>query len=185
MDVTPLKLETMNNRIFIDTEFADVEANEWVSIGFAPLDAERECFYVERKVLPLATQFVREVVYPLLQRDQSAMPDQMAADTLRRYLNGFPQPVAIAFDHSVDWRVLIGVINHPLAREPMPDFEAVDIGKIGAPYWLALDDIWERDVERRARRHHAQVDATVQREAYIAAIAAINARSLEPSSDER
>lgn len=185
MDVTPLKAKTMNNRIFIDTEFADIAANEWVSIGFAPFDAERECFYVERKVLPVATQFVREVVYPLLQRDQAAMPDAMAADELRRYLNAFPQPVAIAFDHPVDWKVLIDVLNNPQARAPMPDIEAVDISKLGAAYWLELDELWERDAERRKRRHHALVDATVQREAYIAAVAAINARLLEASSDER
>ncbi len=165
----------MQQVIFIDTEFADIEANEWISIGFAPFDAERETFYVERKVLPVATEFVREVVYPLLQRDQSAMPDEMAADAVRRYLNAFPQPVVIAFDHSVDWKVLIALLNHHQASEPMPEIEADDISKLGGVYWLLLDDRWERDAGRRKRRHHALVDATVQREAYIAAVAAIKA----------
>ncbi len=180
MDITPMKPETMNNLIFIDTEFADVEANEWVSIGLAPFDADRASFYVERKVLPVATEFVREVVYPLLQRDQSAMPDAMASDAVRRYLNGFPQPVAIAYDHDVDWRVLLCVINHHQARELMPDLEAVDMSKLGDAYWIALDKVWEQDAERRKRRHHALVDATVQREAYISALATIRGQLLEP-----
>lgn len=175
-----MKPAPMNNLIFIDTEFADVEANEWVSIGFAPLDAKREALYVERKVLPVATEFVRQVVYPLLQRDQSAMPDAMASNAVRRYLNGFHQPVAIAFDHAVDWRVLLGVINHHQAREPMPGLEAVDMSKLGDAYWVALDKVWEQDAERRKRRHHALIDACVQREAYISALAAIRGQLLEP-----
>lgn len=156
--------------LILDTEFADLAATEWVSVGLVPLDGDQPSFYVERKVLPVATEFVRNVVYPLLDGGDSAMPDAMAADALRRYLNQLPQPVTIAFDASVDWPVFIGVLNHPLAREPVPEIQAIAIGLIiGSRYFEVLQRIWATD-ERRHRRHHALVDASVQRDAYLAAL---------------
>lgn len=161
--------------LILDTEFADAEATEWVSVGLVPLDAGLPSFYVERKVLPDATEFVRTVVYPLLDRGDLAMPDSMAADALRRYLNRLPPPVTIAFDASVDWPVFLGVLNHPMARESVPEIQSMAIALIiGSRYFEALQRIWVSD-ERRHRRHHALVDAGVQRDAYLAALGGLHA----------
>ncbi|MEB1149470.1 hypothetical protein VDP41_20920, partial [Xanthomonas campestris pv. campestris] len=63
-------------RFFLDTEWADTLGSELVSIA---LVAENgiDYLYAEREILPARpTEFVRSVVYPLLDRDKSALTDQ-------------------------------------------------------------------------------------------------------------
>ena len=65
----------MHMILFIDTEWADALANELVSLALVS-DCGRFEFYAEREPLPSAgNDFVRDVVYPLLERGERALPD--------------------------------------------------------------------------------------------------------------
>ncbi|GGA40647.1 hypothetical protein GCM10010981_32320 [Dyella nitratireducens] len=62
--------------LFLDTEFADSDGDELVSLAPVSQDA-RHVFYAERNPLPVdATPFVQQHVDPLLSGGNNAMDDQ-------------------------------------------------------------------------------------------------------------
>lgn len=71
--------------LFIDTEWADVLARELVWLALASGCGQYE-FYAERDPLPVEpTAFVRSVVYPLLERGTSALPDDQFTAALHEF----------------------------------------------------------------------------------------------------
>jgi 3' exoribonuclease, RNase T-like len=101
--------------LFIDTEFADVTASELVSIALVS-DCGRYEFYAERDPLPSrATDFVRSVVYPLLERGARAMPDEQLTGELHVF---FGRVTAVARHGKVlvayDYRADLDLLNHAL-----------------------------------------------------------------------
>ncbi len=70
----------------IDTEWADVLANEPVPLAIVS-DCGRYEFYAERNPLPEnPTDFVRQAVYPLLDRGTRALRDEQFIRTLHEFL---------------------------------------------------------------------------------------------------
>lgn len=73
-------------RVFVDIEWENETTRELVSLALVTQDG-RHRFYAERTPLPKApSTFVREVVYPLLERGPSALPDRAFSKELRVFL---------------------------------------------------------------------------------------------------
>jgi len=124
--------------LFVDTEFADVGAQELVSLALVSETGDLE-FYAERDPLPSApTEFVRSVVYPLLNRGERALTDEQFTRELKAFLARViaasgRDPISVAYDfrgdiHLVD-HVLDGFTSPPAMTRP--DFEVVDLGLLG------------------------------------------------------
>jgi hypothetical protein len=160
--------------LFIDTEWADVLANELVSLALVS-DCGRYEFYAERDPLPAeATEFVRRVVYPLLDRGDRALPDGEFTRRLHAFLGQMqaaakPERVTIAFDHRNDLDLLGIALEafHLPESPPRPVFQVLDLASLGAAYKNAVEYRFMINPALAARRHHALVDARVNRDAWL------------------
>lgn len=158
----------MQTRLFLDCEWADNFGSELVSIALVSADGAQR-FYAEVNPLPKnPVDFVRYVVYPLLEHGYWAMPSGELTRHLRAFIAPLPSPLVI-YDHHNDGA---------LFRYAMDGFEEADADALG-PYpevaqELALRDELKALIERyfsehpaaRARRHHALMDAEALRWAY-------------------
>jgi hypothetical protein len=82
--------------LFLDTEWADSTGSELVSLALVSENGIHR-FYAERDPLPdVATDFVRSVVYPLLERGQWCMPDRAMISGLRAFLAAIADPIVVA-----------------------------------------------------------------------------------------
>lgn len=160
--------------LFIDTEFADTLASELVSLALVS-DCGRFEFYAERDPLPSRpTDFVRSVVYPLLERGARAMPDPLFTEALHTFF-AQARPAArhgkilVAYDHRAD----LDLLNYALDGFEAPEtpqrlaFDAFDLGLLGIRYAHSVENLFEADPALRARRHNAFIDAWVNRDAYL------------------
>jgi len=111
--------------LFLDTEWADPQGQQLVSLALIS-ECGEHVFYAERDPLPMTpTGFVRNVVYPLLDRGRHAMDDRLFTTRLRRFLSGMDHPCPI-FDHGGDAVLL----QHALAGFNLPSAEAESCGPI-------------------------------------------------------
>lgn len=152
--------------LFLDTEWANNESLELVSLGILSED-ERHRFYAERNPLPDdASEFVQRTVYPLLERGDAAISDIEFTRSLRRFLDGIDDPVVL-HDSRTDRKLLyqaLGGFGRPGDYGLMPRLRTVQI---------QFDDI-RPGIERyfcarpeaNARRHHAMDDAEALRFAF-------------------
>jgi hypothetical protein len=152
-------------RLFLDTEWQNDESRELVSIALLSHDG-RHCFYAERDPLPSEpSSFVRDVVYPLLDRGSAAMKDLAFSHALHDFLCRLDDPLVIA-DSPMDFRLLSSALD---------DFGRKD--RSSPPPWrpkLVTHEEVQRRIEgyfdsnpfSRARRHHALVDAEALRWAF-------------------
>lgn len=156
-------------RLFLDTEFADQHGMELISLALVGEDGQHE-FYAERDPLPdEATDFVRENVYPLLDRGAAALDDITFTMRLRSFLGAMDAP-HIIYDYSGDWRLLmIALSGFNLPREaavacgPMPRVEGTHEKRSAIEEYTQA---WFDD-HPRATRHHALVDARALRAAWL------------------
>ncbi len=158
-------------RFFLDTEWADTLGSELVSIA---LVAENgiDYLYAEREILPThPTDFVRSVVYPLLDQDTSVLTDQAMTRRVRGFLNSASAPMIFA-DYANDLQLL----HYVLAGFDLPDTQvsacgptprAADVQIIhDRPTARLVEAYFEAHPAARARRHHALVDAEALRVAW-------------------
>lgn len=168
------------NYLFLDTEWADVVGSELVSLALVSEDGQR-VFYAERNPLPeIATDFVRHVVYPLLDRGAAAMSDAAMTSALRAFLSSVPAPCILA-DYPND----LQLVTYVLAGFDMPDDQAQACGPIPRPVMtrmiedgitaMVLEDWFEAHSDHAQRRHHALVDAQALRIAWLAVAGHIDA----------
>jgi hypothetical protein len=160
--------------LFIDTEWADRLANEIVSLAMVS-DCGKYEFYAERDPLPAEpTEFVRTVVYPLLERGAHALPDASFTQQLHTFLRtaqkaAKPGNVTVAYDHRNDLDLLgiaLEAFNLP-DTPPRPAFDTLDLASLGPAFTLHVEACFAEDDGLSARRHHALVDARVNRDAYL------------------
>ena len=160
--------------LFIDTEWADPLANELVSLALVS-DCGRHEFYAERDPLPdNGTEFVQQVVYPLLERGERALPDPEFTQRLHEFLGRMqglakPERVTVAYDHRNDLDLLgiaLEAFDSP-EMPPRPYFQERDLGELGSTYKRAVEECFTRDEASAARRHHALVDARINRDAWL------------------
>ena len=160
--------------LFLDTEWADESGKELVSLALISEDG-RHIFYAERDPLPgAATAFVRETVYPLLERGDLAITDAKMARAIRRFLSSIPEPYVLA-DYPND----LALLRHALAGFGLSPLQADDYGPIPTVVttlmmrderMTMLLDAWFRaHSAEAARRHHALVDARALRMSWLAA----------------
>lgn len=158
--------------LFLDTEWADPTGSELVSLALISEDGTHR-FYAEREPLPdAATDFVRSVVYPLLDRGKSRMSDQAMTTRLRAFLGAVPAPIVLA-DYPND----LALLKYAIAGFDMPDELAAACGPIPQPVMtrmlkegvmgLLVEDYFAGHSEAAARRHHALVDAEALRVAWL------------------
>lgn len=160
--------------LYLDCEWADPEGQQLVSLALISEDGE-QAFYAERDPLPaVATEFVRGVVYPRLDRGSVALNDAVFTRTLREFLLGFERPCAI-YDHALDGHLLRLALSgfnltdmEAAACGPIPRVQALLIGDNGA-IAMFIEDWFDAHPKAKAKRHHALVDAEALRMAHLAA----------------
>ena len=113
---------------FLDTEWADVTGGELVSLALVNEGGDR-LFYAERANLPEApTDFVRQSVYPLLDRGDAALPDAALTTELRAFLSETDAPAVMA-DLPNDLQLL----RYALDGFELPDDQVAACGPRPAP----------------------------------------------------
>lgn len=158
--------------LFLDTEWADALASDLVSLALISEDGIYR-FYAERDPLPeVATDFVRSVVYPLLERGKWSMTDQAMTTALRAFLGGLNAPMVLA-DHRND----LALLQFVIAGFDLPDDQAAACGPISQPVMtkilkegalgMSVEDYFSGHPKAAARRHHALVDADALRIAWL------------------
>ncbi|TLY50607.1 MAG: hypothetical protein E6K53_09895 [Gammaproteobacteria bacterium] len=160
--------------LFLDTEWADAEGTQLVSLALVSEDGEH-VFYAERDPLPSnPTQFVRDVVYPLLDRANKALDDCLFTTRLRQFLSRFEAPLVI-YDVTTDVdllkRALTGfdLTDAEVARSgPIPNTHTAEISENGM-IKMMIEDWFDSHSDARLMRHHARVDAQAFRMAWLAA----------------
>jgi hypothetical protein len=160
--------------LFIDTEWADVLANELVSLALVS-DCGRFEFYAEREPLPAAgNDFVRDIVYPLLERGDRAVPDLQFTRSLHEFIGASqraakPKPLTVAYDHRNDLDLLgIALDGFDLPESPpRPWFAELELRPLGRDYECAVERRFSSDPRLAGMRHHALVDARVNRDAWL------------------
>lgn len=166
--------------LFLDTEWADLEGFELVSLALISADGQHS-FYAERDPLPdQPTAFVRDVVYPLLERNRAAAPDVVFARELRSFLSSIPNP-AVIYDYGNDGELLRTAIAGPslcaseALRSSAPPVQMTLSLLQDALIAEVLEDWFLAHPQEAARRHHALVDANALRMAWLAVNGAIDA----------
>lgn len=160
--------------LFIDTEWADPRGKELVSLALVS-ECGRHELYVERDPLPATcTDFVHAVVYPLLDRGTRAVSDAEFARRLHAFFAAVTAAarhgrVLVAFDHRNDLDLLQYALEGFNAPKPGKRlaFNAFNLGLLGTRYEKAVEDCFATDPVLRLRRHHALVDAWVNRNVYL------------------
>ena len=152
--------------LFLDTEWADDVARDYVSIGLTSADDQHQ-YHAEVKPLPeSAKPFVETVVYPLLERGAAVMPTAAMGKSLRTFVACVTivtdEAPTIAFDHQTDkafftqiYRVNMGHVRIPVN---WLDLESGDNSGTLANH---SELHFRANPTAAAQRHHALVDATI------------------------
>lgn len=173
--------------LFIDTEFADVTASELVSLALVS-DCGRYEFYAERDPLPSSpTDFVRSVVYPLLERGERALPDPRFTEALHAFFAYVRVAarygrIVVAFDYRADVDLLNYALDgfEAIETPARPDFGQFNLGLLGGQYVHAVEQLFARTPAVCAKRHNAHTDASVNRDAYVLLKAFEDLRTADP-----
>ncbi|MBD9437348.1 3'-5' exoribonuclease [Pseudoxanthomonas sp. PXM03] len=158
--------------LFLDTEWADPTGSELVSFALISEDGAHR-FYAERDPLPdVATDFVRSVVYPLLERGRYRMTDQAMTTGLRAFLCAVTEPIVVA-DYPND----LALLKYVIAGFDLSDDQAAVCGPVPQPVMtrmlkegatgMLIEDYFAGHPTAAARRHHALVDAEALRVAWL------------------
>lgn len=159
--------------LFLDTEWADDDGRQLVSLALVPggpyglfTGAKMAPFYAERDPLPLPNEFVRDTVYPLLDRGVFAQLDDAFSRALGAYIcaarhSRTEEPPVIIATHANDFTLLREMLA---IADQMPSYRAE------LRYSASLIDLirtaFARSPKLARRRHHALVDAQVLQSIY-------------------
>lgn len=150
---------------FLDTEWQNDELRDLVSMALLSDDGRRH-FYAERDPLPEApSDFVRDVVYPLLDRGSAALSDEAFTQALRTFMAEIENPEVLA-DSPTDFRLLSQALSGFGAEHlpPPPSWRPKLISDEDVQ--RRIEDYFVSDASARVRRHHALVDAEALRWAF-------------------
>lgn len=151
-------------RLFLDSEWANDALRELVSLALISEDGEH-VFYAERDPLPsMPSSFVRDSVYPLLNRGQAAMMDSVMTHALRSFLDPLGNCEIFA-DAPLDFSMLSRVWNGRDRTPPEAPFRT-RLAREGN-LMPSVERYFELNPDHRALRHHALVDAMALRSAWI------------------
>lgn len=150
---------------FLDTEWQNDESRDLVSMALLSDDGRRH-FYAERDPLPeTPSDFVRDVVFPLLGRGSAALSDDLFTQALRTFIAEVKNPEVLA-DSPTDFRLLSQALSGFGAEQlpPPPPWRPKLISDEDVQ--RRIEDYFVADASARARRHHALVDAEALRWAF-------------------
>ena len=139
--------------VFIDTEYTNFHAPQLISIGLVADTGEEGYFEVEHDA-KACSEFVRDVVVPLLGREPNALvPQHLLASKLFTWLE-IVKPrqhdITICFDHQTDWDLFIAALNYQVPPWVKSRNVCYEIGD------LLYQDFFEREA---LPEHHALYDA--------------------------
>lgn len=173
-------------RLFLDSEWANEALRELVSLALVSEDGTH-VFYAERDPLPsMPSSFVREVVYPILERGRMAMTDQAMTSALRSFLEPLGASEIFA-DAPLDFSMLDRVWSGYDKAPPKAPFR-VRLAREGN-LMPRVEQYFEINPSQRVRRHHALVDAMALRWAWTVENYSFDgdvgdAKSLDPDYDK-
>jgi hypothetical protein len=160
--------------LFLDCEWADAHGHELVSLGLVSEDGQHR-FYAEVSPLPQEpNDFVRQVVYPLLEHGFAARQKDDFTRDLRAFLSRFPDAFVL-FDYATDGVLL----RDALLGFDLPEAVLAKLGPLPQTNLtlVARDEVrrlieqyFQARPEAARRRHHAGVDADALRWAFQRAI---------------
>ncbi len=147
--------------VFLDSEFTSLQTPELISIGAVATDST--AFYAEVKGwnLERSSEFVRDVVVPLL--DGDAVPLPMAADAFSAWLDerAGRAPTTIISDSGYDrW-----ALTELLGREDLPS------GIVWKRVPISYEELDDATKQMNLRRHHALDDARALRQLVMHSVA--------------
>lgn len=158
----------MRPYLFLDTEWANDVTRELVSLAMTNSDGSLR-FYAERDPLPsVPSTFVARVVYPLLERGSSALPDAKFGIAFRNYLCRFDSPIVLC-DAPIDRIQLVRALTGfgQLMHEA-PMVETMLVTRVDV--LNRLEDYFSGNPDMSSRRHHAAVDAEALRCAFMSVV---------------
>jgi hypothetical protein len=154
-------------RLFLDCEWADLEGTRLVSLALVSQDAQHH-FYAEIDPLPeQPTDFVRDTVYPLLERGDTARSSQALSEGIRAFLAGFERPVVL-YDYHVDGKLLERALQPVGGTGVIPDLQLSLI--FNDRVMRLVEEYFALNPAEADRRHHALVDARALRWAFVLAL---------------
>lgn len=157
--------------VFIDTEFTNLEKRTLISIALVAQDGRE--FYAECTDYPAAqcSDFVREIVLPLLGRVPGAACSQSElTGRLRDWFDGLEAPVTIVFDYLGDWLLLLQACGGD--KPPASLVDKLHLGQYSITHPVfeqAQNAVYAQD--QRFAQHHALADARALKVGYNAWIA--------------
>lgn len=160
-------------RLFLDCEWTQPTVGELVSIGLVDETGDRR-FYAELDPLPTgATDFVKDTVYPLLERGSRALTKFQITRRLRLFISAIDDPT-IVFDCDTDGTLFTDAIDgFGLPPAYMADCGPRPCCKLflvdrNASLDFVIRSYFAAHPEEAARQHHAGVDAEALRQGCIA-----------------
>lgn len=174
----------MNTFVFVDTEFTDFRNMDLISLG--AVTEAGETFYVEitDHIADYRSDFVNEMVVPLLDMGAHGKSMRVAAYTLAEWLNQLPgDEITMVVDYSGDWLLFTRLLEQSKLKVSKPIcclFMNVALSNalmergIHTPGVVAdaCKRMWEVQPEyylQDDRQHHALVDALANRHGWITA----------------
>lgn len=144
-------------RIFIDTEFSDLNSPRLISVGLVREDQDA-WFYGELLAdgwQQYASDFVLAEVVPLLEQPLGQETPAQIAERIRRWAESLPEQAQVACDSDYDWNLLRGLMldnggwPQQFAEQPLRVTWTPKMGELLEVYFL----------RNRRKRHHALHDA--------------------------
>lgn len=152
-------------RLFLDSEWANDALRELVSLALISEDGNH-VFYAERDPVPtVPSTFVREIVYPLLERGITAMSDAAMTNALREFLARFESCQVLA-DAPMDFLMLDQVWSGG-SKKLTPAPYTKKLVREDVRLMQLLEQYFCEHAEQLAKRHHALVDAQALRAAWL------------------
>ena len=170
-------------RIFLDTEFTQFRDGQLLSLGLVTDDGDE--LYVEVADLTRqaqASDFCKDVVITQfgLVPGAAVRDDAAVGARVANWLGSFEHPVAISYDHKLDWRFFESSLRAAGQWQALASkLRAEDVAGVaapGTPGEAAQNAVF--DASNSPSRHHALVDARALRAAWLRAVTAGMARAL-------
>ncbi|WP_318557281.1 3'-5' exoribonuclease [Geobacter anodireducens] len=153
--------------LFLDTEFTDLTYGRLISIGLVADTGES--FYAELTdgwQLADCSQFVKDVVLPLLQGGSAAMTRTEARQRLSQWIQGFTAPVWILSDATdFDWPLVKGLLSGAMPSNLIP-YPALFMPANFTDLQPQLLECRQRTLAGRPE-HHALYDAEALRAVFL------------------
>jgi len=176
--------------ILLDTEFTDFDSRDVISVGMVSECGGYEFYSEVSDHNPnLRTQFVNQVVMPLLQGGDVSVPYAQSAERMSNWLTSLPQDqgdLMVLVDYIGDWLIVDCMLRKfPIKRPIRCQFinyaldHIIKERGITAPEVLTqarinFDSGCQHYYTIDSRQHHALVDAKSNRVGWLAGKAVLN-----------